>query len=170
MKTKTPLIVVILAIAVFAGLFAWGYKNRENSATKVQGARTENNSVLTPAETVYDFGKISMKDGNFEKDFVVTNNSEQDVTITALYTSCMCTSAFIVKPDGSTDGPYGMEGMSHNQVSGLAIKPGESYKIRAVYDPNAHGPAGVGAIDRLVFLRDSNGGFLQFEIKAVVTP
>ena len=50
------------------------------------------------------------------------------------------------------------------------IKAGESRKIRVVYDPNAHGPAGVGQIDRFIELTDSNGAKLQLEIKANVTP
>ena len=50
------------------------------------------------------------------------------------------------------------------------IKAGESRTIRVVYDPNAHGPAGVGPIDRFAILTDKSGGKLQFEIKALVTP
>ena len=50
------------------------------------------------------------------------------------------------------------------------IKAGESRKLRVVFDHNAHGPAGVGIINRVVTLEDNGGGILEFEIKAVVTP
>jgi hypothetical protein len=50
------------------------------------------------------------------------------------------------------------------------IKAGQSLNIKVVYDPNAHGPAGVGAIDRFIELTEENGGKTQLEIKAVVTP
>jgi hypothetical protein len=50
------------------------------------------------------------------------------------------------------------------------IKAGSSLDIEVVYDPAAHGPAGVGAVDRFVYLTEPNGGTLELEIKAVVTP
>ena len=50
------------------------------------------------------------------------------------------------------------------------VKSGGTLDIEIVYDPNAHGPAGVGSIDRFVYLEDSDGGKLQFEIRANVTP
>ena len=50
------------------------------------------------------------------------------------------------------------------------IKAGESRNIEVVFDPNAHGPAGIGMIDRFVFIEDANGEKLQLEIKATVTP
>ena len=76
----------------------------------------------------------------------------------------------MVKGDGSTKGPFGMAGMGYVPPANETIKPGESRIVRVVYDPNAHGPAGVGQIDRFVTLTDSSGGTLQFEIKALVTP
>ena len=82
----------------------------------------------------------------------------------------MCTTAFIVGPDGNVKGPFGMPGMGYVPPANEIIKAGESRIIRIVYDPNAHGPAGVGQIDRFVTLTDSDGGTLQFEIKALVTP
>ena len=50
------------------------------------------------------------------------------------------------------------------------VKAGELLDIEVVFDPNAHGPAGVGRIDRFINLTDENGGELQFEIKALVKP
>ena len=63
-----------------------------------------------------------------------------------------------------------MPGMGFVPPANEVIKAGEIRAIRVVYDPNAHGPAGVGQIDRFVELTDSSGGAIQLEIKALVTP
>ena len=63
-----------------------------------------------------------------------------------------------------------MPGMGFAPKANMLVKAGETRNIDVVYDPNAHGPAGVGFIDRFVNLTDTNGGTLQLEIKAVVTP
>lgn len=82
----------------------------------------------------------------------------------------MCTSAFIVGPDGILKGPFGMIGHGAVPPANEIIKAGDSLIIRAVFNPNAHGPAGVGKIDRFITLTDTNGGTLNLEIKATVTP
>jgi len=140
----------------------------------VQGAQETQPSSsatgLVAPETFYDFGTISMKNWTVTKEFKVTNPTDKDITINTVLTSCMCTSAFIVEPDGSTKGPFGMSGMGYVPPANELIKAGESRMIKVVYDPNAHGPAGVGQIDRFVTLTDSSGAELRFEIKALVTP
>ena len=111
-----------------------------------------------------------MKDGDVSREFTITNSTDKDITVKTLLTSCMCTSAFIVRPDGKTKGPFKMPGMGYVPPANEIIKAGESRIIRVVFDPNAHGPAGVGQIDRFINLTDENGGELQFEIKALVKP
>lgn len=172
MKTKT-LINVAVFVVVIIGLFAWGYAGRAGTAASVQGAPGaggNSKSALTAPEALYNFGTISMKDGNVTKEFTVTNPTNEDVYVKTILTSCMCTSAFIVEADGSIKGPFKMAGMGYIPPANETIRAGESRTIRVVYDPNAHGPAGVGQIDRFVTLTDSSGGTLQFEIKALVTP
>lgn len=172
MESKTISIITVVLL-IFAGLFVWGYSGKGSTTASVQGApgaAGTAKSVLAALETLYDFGTISMKDGNVTKEFTVTNPTEADITVSTVLTSCMCTSAFIVDLDGSTKGPFKMPGMGYVPPANETIKPGESRIIRVVYDPNAHGPAGVGRIDRFVTLTDASGGTLQFEIKALVTP
>jgi len=169
MKTRT---IIILIILVIIGLFTWGYFSKGGTASSVQGISTSNTSksILVAAETFYDFGTISMKNGNVSKEFTINNLTNEDITIKTVLTSCMCTNAFIVNLDGSTKGPFGMAGMGYVPPANDTIKPEESRIVRVVYDPNAHGPAGVGEIDRFITLTDSSGGNLQLEIKAFVTP
>lgn len=171
MKSQT-IIITLVVLVVLAVLFVFGYSN--NGATRASvGAIAESHdskSSLTTSEAIYDFGTISMKNGNVSKEFKVTNSTDKDIMVKTILTSCMCTTAFIVGFDGSEKGPFGMAGMGYMPPADEIIKAGESRAIRVVYDPNAHGPAGIGAIDRFVTLSDSEGGALQLEIKASVTP
>lgn len=161
---KTIIVISIIIVAV-AGLMWWG-----RSTQKPTEADSGPQGVLTATEKFYDFGTISMKNGLVTKDFVVTNPTDKDVFVPTLVTSCMCTKALMVEPDGTTKGPFGMPAMGYVPPVNETIKAGESRTIRVVYDPNAHGPAGVGPIDRFAILTDKSGGKLQFEIKALVTP
>ncbi len=168
---KKTTIIVFSALSIFAGVFALGYVSKGGTAASVQNAAGSGAaSPLAAPESFHDFGMISMKNGDVSYDFKVTNATDKDVMLPTLVTSCMCTSALIVEPDGSIKGPFLMPGMGYVPPANELIKVGDNRIIRVVYNPNAHGPAGVGAIDRFVILTDSSGNELKLEIKAVVTP
>lgn len=172
MKSKTVVHVLLVSL-VLMGLLVWGYYAKTDGITaSVQGAIGSNRSEsqLTSPETFYNFGTISMKNGDVSKEFTVTNPTAQDITLNTVLTSCMCTSAFIIEPNGSIKGPFKMPGMGYVPPANEVIGAGESRTIRVVYDPNAHGPAGVGQINRSITLTDATGGTVQLEIKALVTP
>jgi len=172
MKSNTISIIAVVLL-VFVGLFVWGYADNGETAAPVNvapGSASMSKSVLTALEVFYDFGTISMKNGNVSKEFVIANPTDRGITVSTVLTSCMCTTAFIVGADGNVKGPFGMSGMGYVPPANEIIKAGESRIIRVVYDPNAHGPAGVGWIDRFVTLTDSSNGTLELEIKANVTP
>lgn len=154
--------VVVLGMVI---LMIWGWSSQSAGGSQNSGAI----SSLTASETLFDFGTISMKNGLVDHVFEVANSSGKDVYVKKIYTSCMCTSAYL-EGAGRKKGPFGMEGMGYLPPANETINAGESRDIRVVYDPNAHGPAGIGEIDRLVYLTDALGSTLQFEIKATVTP
>ncbi len=165
--------VVLIVIALTVLLF-WAKPTQKISSgepkTSVEEASIPGLAGLTASEKIYDFGSISMKDGKVSKIFTLTNTTNNDINLESVTTSCMCTVAYVVNGE-SRKGPYGMPG--HGGAvpkSNEIIKAGESREIEVVYDPNAHGPAGVGVIDRFVYLVDSNGVTIQLEIKAIVTP
>jgi len=173
MKTKQIVIWVIIIIGIFGLLYLTGKNKASNSQNEPIKAANQSANVgkeLVASETFYDFGTISMKNGNVSKIFKVTNGTDKDILFPNLTTSCMCTNAYFVLPDGSKKGPFGMSGMGFVPKLNETIKAGQSADIEVVFDPNAHGPAGVGIIDRLVDLADDSGRALQFEIKANVTP
>lgn len=165
---KKTIIITLLIIGGLVGLIWWGSFNQKSSSTVVSS--NSKGGLLTAIETVYDFGQISMKDGDVTKEFIIKNPTDKDIFVPTVVTSCMCTKAFIVRPDGTTKGPYGMPSMGYVWPSDETVKAGGSMIIRVVYDPNAHGPAGVGFIDRFVTVTDEFKNELKLEIKATVTP
>jgi len=169
MKSKN-LFIVLLSILTLVGLFFWGYSRSATSAGANQLPNKESNGALIATEVFHNFGSISMKDGLVTKDFVINNPTDNPVIVTNLSTSCMCTTAFLVGPNGQAKGPFGMPG--HNLASPISetIGAGEERVIRVVYDPNAHGPAGIGPTTRFITISDASGKSLELEIKALVTP
>jgi len=160
--------IIIIGTAIVLGLIGlmlWGWNSQISGIPQNSGTV----SSLTTPEKLYNFGTISMKNGLVSRIFKVVNSSDKDIYVKKINTSCMCTRAYIKGANGEK-GPFGMEGMAYLPPANENIKAGESRDIRVVYDPNAHGPAGVGAIDRFIYLTDASGATLQLEIKAVVTP
>ncbi|OHA44005.1 MAG: hypothetical protein A3G04_02680 [Candidatus Taylorbacteria bacterium RIFCSPLOWO2_12_FULL_44_9] len=163
---EKALIIGVLVVLGILGLMWMGSRNQvEVTSSDDQLIK----SFLTAKEVLYDFGTISMKNGNVSHLFRVTNSTDNDITIKTVTTSCMCTKAFIVGANGEK-GPFGMPGMGFVPPANEILKAGGSFDVKAVYDPNAHGPAGVGPIDRFIFLKESSGETLELEIKAVVVP
>lgn len=171
MKSNTIINISIVCFVII-GLFVLGYFSKATSPASVQSTSGSNASstALTASETLYDFGTISMKNGNVSKEFQIFNSTDTEILLSTILTSCMCTSAYITDSNGVEKGPFKMSGMGYVPPANEIIKAGESRIIRVVYDPNAHGPAGVGRIDRFIYLTDSLGGKLELEIKALVTP
>jgi hypothetical protein len=52
----------------------------------------------------------------------------------------------------------------------LDLAGGQTALVEALYDPNAHGPAGVGDIERSVFVESPGGVKYEMKFKATVTP
>ena len=163
---KKILIVGLLATAAFVGVMLLGRSTESAMSSQTEIAVK---SALSAPETQYEFGEVRMKDGKVSHRFKVVNPTDKDLTAEYLSTSCMCTTAYIVD-DKSQSGPYGMEGMGSSGKAKLLFKPQETREIEVVFDPNAHGPAGVGPLQRFVTLTDATGGKLQLEIKGLVKP
>ncbi len=171
MSTKS---LVALGVVVVASVGLLAFASRWAGSPVTPGpaltARTSSSSDLAANQYSYNFGTISMKDGVVHRDFTITNTSSSTVTLAGVDTSCMCTTAYVVHADGSKEGPFGMDGMGYRYDASDTLAPGATTTVRVVYDPAAHGPAGVGHIDRTIDLHEANGSTLQLEIAADVTP
>lgn len=155
------IITVILTVIIVSGVSLAG-KSEESKSTGFKTSR------LQTSESSYDFGTISMAKGKVTKIFTVKNNTQDKVKAIKLYTSCMCTKATLIK-NGESFGPFGMPAHGFIPEINTSIEPGQEVQIEAVFDPAAHGPAGVGPIERDVILETSDGR-LKLSFKANVVP
>jgi len=124
---------------------------------------------LQAEEAAFDFGTVSMAAGNVSHTFVIRNAAADPITITKLYTSCMCTTGTL-EVGGKRFGPYGMPGHGSIPRISEAIGAGEKADVEVVFDPAAHGPAGIGPIERVIYVERENGGPLELTIRAMVRP
>lgn len=124
---------------------------------------------LAAEEKSFDFGRISMAAGNVSHSFGIKNNGAEPINISKIYTSCMCTTARLETMEGQTPF-FGMPGHGFTPKIKREIKAGEEAVIEVIFDPAAHGPAGVGPISRFVYLESGEGKPFEFSFSAVVTP
>jgi len=140
---KTLGFIAVAIILVGVGV----YFSSSNSA--------QSEGVLTFQETSYDFGMVPMNNGNVTHEFIVENTSQSLVTISEISTSCMCTTAFLTHENHEI-GPFGMSGHDLKKSANTTIQPGERVIVRAVFDPAAHGPSGVGHIERTIYIKTNS--------------
>lgn len=167
-KNSQKLTIGILFVLAAATIF-WIARPASDVAEPVVAGTGTGSGRLSATEASYDFGKVSMSAGKVSHDFTIKNSGSGSLVIEKLYTSCMCTSASLVLR-GDKIGPFGMPG--HGFVPGIreTMGPGEEAGVGVVFDPAAHGPAGVGRIERVVYLENNAGSPLQLKISATVTP
>lgn len=161
MKSKT-LISLAVIILVLIGLTAW---SRQNSTPD----SNQGNAELTAAETTFDFGVIKINGGLVQHNFLIKNNGAAAVTIREIYTSCMCTTALWTGPNGSA-GPFGMPGHGALPTVSETLAPNEEATVAVTFDPAAHGPSGIGRVERLVYIKSADAKSLTLKIYAQVTP
>ena len=125
--------------------------------------------ALAATQTKFSFGPISMARGKVTHRYPIRNTGAEPIFIRKMYTSCMCTTVALVK-NGKTSEAYGMPGHTPIPMINVPINPREEALVEVVFDPAAHGPAGVGPIERVVTLENSAGAPLELEFAALVSP
>lgn len=109
--------------------------------------------LVAESELFYDFGDINIEGGLIDHSFTFTNDSEEDLVIMNLSTSCGCTAAEVILSDGSTSPTFGMRDATQwNQV----VPAGDSFEVLVTYDPMAHGPDATGEMNRSVIMTTSS--------------
>lgn len=165
-QIKTILISLILFIVVI-GAFVW-FKSDKPQIAAIDNAVV--GEALVAKETSYDFGDIGIKNGLVNHEYILENANDRIVKISEVSTSCMCTSANI-KVGDKTYGPFGMPGHGGGFAkAGVIINPGEKVIVKATFDPAAHGPAGIGEVQREIYINTGGGQPLILGFKANVTP
>lgn len=125
--------------------------------------------ALASVSPFFNFGKISMAAGKVSHRYWIKNISGTPLTITKLFTSCMCTDATLITQDGKK-GPFGMPGHGPTPRLDERLAPGATAQVDVVFDPAAHGPAGIGQTDRVVTIENDGGLPLELRFSALVTP
>ena len=142
MSTKV-IVGACVAVLVLGGLIIAAMP--EPGATKP--AQSRSTASVSPAgalrarETNFNFGSISMAAGKVTHLYRFRNAGAEPIVLGKMYTSCMCTTAALVKSSGRKFAPVGMPG--HTPIPSLneTMQPKEEAMIEVVFDPTAHGPA-----------------------------
>ena len=124
---------------------------------------------LSARDANFDFGVISMAAGNVSHRYWFRNEGSSPVAVKRIYTSCMCTTATLVKAMRVV-GSYGMAGHGPLPEVNQSFAPGEAAYLDVVFDPAAHGPAGLGRTERVVSIESDAGQRLELAFVANVRP
>lgn len=166
-KKMMYVLIAATAIAILLGILI----SQENSAkpgpASVQPVAAA--GALVSPDPFYEFGKISMEAGNVSHRFTIENTGGTPITITKLYTSCMCTTATLITLAGKK-GPFGMIGHAAIPTIAETLAPEGRVQVEIVFDPKAHGPAGVGRIERVITVENDAGKPLELGFVAMVRP
>lgn len=168
-RSQKNALILAASLVVGGGIIFWGYQNTQT----LTGEQTGNSGSgeLAAAESSYDFGEVSMAKGLVSHEFVLSNTSSAPVKIGSVETTCMCTIAYLKVGEGKEAGPFGMPGHGGPRgTANLTVNPGEKLIVRAVFDPAAHGPAGVGAVERAIIMDVGNQEPIVVSFKALVRP
>lgn len=141
--------VVLVVVLIFGARY---FNNSEETVSAV----TSVSSALTIVEEPYNFGDIDIFGGKVSTTYTLKNEGAEDVTITKAVTSCMCTEGEIA---GLTFGMHGSE------VESVTIPAGGEEKVKAIYDPLAHGPNGTGPVTRVLMLETNSNETPKIELR-----
>ena len=163
---KTLIINIAFVVLILGTLISIARASAESSPVLPEA---QSGVLIVEDSNDYDFGAISMAAGEVTRAFKIKNTGTEAVTVNRIYTSCMCTRATLVQGD-SRFGPFGMPG--HGAITGIyrAVAPDEEVAVEVTFDPAAHGPAGVGLIERLVTIENAAGRPIELHFSATVTP
>lgn len=126
------------------------------------------NGQVSPDHAFHDFGQVPLEGGLVYARFNLAI-AEEAAVVTDIQTSCMCTKARVVQGE-QVSGWFGMTHGGLPQVVSVPLKPGVPAYLEVEMDPAAHGPAGVGAVERGVIVETAGGQELQFVLAANITP
>ncbi|OHA49700.1 MAG: hypothetical protein A2682_00100 [Candidatus Terrybacteria bacterium RIFCSPHIGHO2_01_FULL_58_15] len=170
--------VISVALLVGAGfaLFAFGAARPDTSAGDTPAS---GQPVVAVEPLKIDLGTVAMSSGVAERTFAVKNTGDGSLRVTGLQTSCMCTSAQL-EVGSEKSAVFGMAGGGGGHGgSGAAprswameVPAGGEGTLHVFYDPNAHGPAGVGPFERVVLFNtdDPAQERVEVSIRGVVVP
>ncbi|HRY62293.1 MAG TPA: DUF1573 domain-containing protein [Candidatus Paceibacterota bacterium] len=163
---------VILGVLIFCAVFVIAEKSglREkitgNEALLTRGVE---GAHLYARESFYDFGRISMRDGEKKISFEIHNNGKEDVSIKKIYTTCQCLEVSLIRGSEKI-GPFSVRDYLYPGNGQMIIKKGEKVTAEVVYTPSLQGPFGVGLSEPFAVIEDGRGEKIDLRISALVFP
>lgn len=127
---------------------------------------TSQTGQVSVEQLTHDWGQIPYSGGDVKKTFVIKNTGNGTLTLRNIQTSCMCTTAQLTI-EGKNSPSFGM----HSSSSWVGeVPPGKEATLTVVFDPDFHGPSGIGAISRLIDIdtNDPTRPKLEFTLSGVV--
>lgn len=148
---KIILGVVIGIIILIGGLAFWLTKSIGGGGDSFVPNVEAQNLEASPSG-IMSLGRVTYGGGIVSKSFDIKNISNKNIKLRKITTSCMCTTAKVKIGDKETK-LYGMEMNGDlNPLIDFDVPAGATAQVVFNFDPAAHGPAGIGAIDRVVTL------------------
>lgn len=175
-QTARKMLYGLVAVSAAAVAFS-AYRLQENTAlpqaahssATAPAATSARAATLVSLRPTFEFGPISMAAGNVATTYLIRNSGEAPLNLNRIYTSCMCTSATLALPSGR-QGPFGMPGHGGATVLSAQLAPGQTAALEVVFDPAAHGPAGLGRVERTVTVESKEAAPLELRFVALVKP
>ena len=146
---------IIGAVIIGAGLIGFSLFSA-SSNDNIAATNTVSSAKLSVVEQPHDFGDIDIFAGKVDTTYTLKNEGTEDIIITKAGTSCMCTEGEIA---GLTFGMHGSE------VDSVTIPAGGEEKVKAIYDPLAHGPNGTGPVTRTLMLETNSSVTPEIELR-----
>ncbi len=148
--SKDSKLIVISVFFVFILIIGGSFWLVNGSQKEVLNIKKEAVGILTEPE-LFDLGSVPINGGVVTREYVFKNITSGSMKLRKIATSCMCTTASVTIGDKTTRF-FSMEGSGSNPLVNLDLQSGESGKVTFRFDPAAHGPKGVGAFDRSIWL------------------
>lgn len=156
-KIKKAVKIIVPIVLVAAGIVV---------AVLVYSPETDQGLArIEVAVNEHDVGTVSMKDGLVKHTFELKNTGQENLKISKIWTSCMCTTARL-KVGQEVSDEFGMH--SNPLFWSQEIAPGETGKLEVVFDPAFHGPKGTGSLVRAVYLSTNDPAHKKVEVKLLV--
>lgn len=135
-----------------------------SSTGQINGVST--NAIFSANEKNFDWGQIAYSGPDATKTFTIKNSGTEILKLTNIKTSCACTKAQLII-DGKSSPYFSM----HTTSSWIGeISPDKQASLTVIFDPDFHGPPGVGAVERIISMEtnDASNQKVEFFLKGVV--
>lgn len=125
----------------------------------------ENRPIITIEPAYFDFGDVSVAEGEVSTTMKVKNDGKTDLIISKMESSCGCTTAALIV--NGVEGPrFRMPGHGKNPENWSAtLAPNEEAELKIYYDPTVH-PNLRGAVTRTVSVFSNDP--VDFEVRVKI--